>query len=104
MKKPDSIWIRLDKLFETTKPGMLTVALQLGATRAAFIAASVPEDKARAATEELAGYDNRLASIDSRVSVLTWRQPRPYHSDAGQRDRAMGEAGRHQRIARAVTH
>lgn len=48
------------------------MALQLGATRAAFLSAGVPEDKANAAAEELAGYDSRLAAIDSRLSVLLW--------------------------------
>jgi hypothetical protein len=55
------------------------MALQLGATTAAFIAAGAPEDKASAAAEELAGYDNRLASIDAkltgidaRLTMLTW--------------------------------
>lgn len=36
------------------------MAFQLGATRAAFLAANVPEDKAGAAAEELAGYDNQF--------------------------------------------
>jgi hypothetical protein len=55
------------------------VALQLGATRDAFLAAGVPPDKANAAAEELAGYDNRLAGMDARLSgiearlgILTW--------------------------------
>ncbi len=46
------------------------MALQLGATREAFIAAGTPPDKAAAAVEELAGYDNRLAGIESRLAVL----------------------------------
>jgi hypothetical protein len=48
------------------------MALQLGATRDAFLAAGVPADKADAASEELAGFDNRIAAIDSRLAVLTW--------------------------------
>jgi hypothetical protein len=40
------------------------MALQLGATRAAFLAAGVPTAQADAASEELAGYDNRLAGLE----------------------------------------
>jgi hypothetical protein len=39
------------------------VALQLGATRAAFLAAGVPEDKAAAASEELASYQSQFSSL-----------------------------------------
>lgn len=46
------------------------MALQLGATRDAFLAAGAPADKASAAAEELAGYDNRLSSIETRLAVL----------------------------------
>jgi hypothetical protein len=45
------------------------MALQLGALRDALISAGAPTDKA---TEELAGYETRLASIDMRLSLLTW--------------------------------
>jgi len=48
------------------------MALQLGALREALIDAGASEEKAKAAAEELAGYDNRLAAIDTRLSVLTW--------------------------------
>jgi len=48
------------------------MALQLGALRDALLEAGVSEDKARKAAEEMAGYENRLASIDTRLSVLTW--------------------------------
>jgi hypothetical protein len=48
------------------------MALQLGALRDALLAANVPSEKASAAAEEIAGYDNRLASMDARLSVLTW--------------------------------
>ena len=34
--------------------------------------AGASKEKATKAAEELAGYENRLASIDSRLSVLTW--------------------------------
>ncbi|HTI81800.1 MAG TPA: hypothetical protein VL614_15230 [Acetobacteraceae bacterium] len=48
------------------------MALQLGALREALIDAGATTDKADKAAEELAGYENRLASIDTRLSVLTW--------------------------------
>jgi hypothetical protein len=34
--------------------------------------ADVPDDSAIAAAEEVAGFENRLASIDARLTVLTW--------------------------------
>jgi len=34
--------------------------------------AGATEEKARKAAEILADYDSRLASIDTRLSVLTW--------------------------------
>lgn len=48
------------------------MALQLGALRDALISAGAPSEKADKAAEELAGYEIRLASIDSRLSVLSW--------------------------------
>lgn len=48
------------------------MALQLGALRDALIDAGASEAKADRAAEELAGYENRLASIDTRLAVLTW--------------------------------
>jgi hypothetical protein len=39
------------------------MAMQLGATRAAFIAAGVPEDKAAAASEELANYQSQFSGL-----------------------------------------
>ena len=48
------------------------MALQLGALRDALEDAGADPAKARAAAEELAGYENRLASMDTRLSVLTW--------------------------------
>ena len=45
----------------------------------ALIAAGTPDNKARAAAEELADFENRLASIDNRLagvggklSILIW--------------------------------
>jgi len=48
------------------------MALQLGALRDALIEAGATTAKADKAAEELAGYENRLASMDARLSVLTW--------------------------------
>ena len=48
------------------------MALQLGALRDALIDAGAKTEKADKAAEELAGYENRLASIDTRLTVLTW--------------------------------
>ena len=48
------------------------MALQLGALRKALLAANVPADQADAASEEVAGYDNRLAGVERSVAVLTW--------------------------------
>jgi hypothetical protein len=48
------------------------MALQLGALRDALEAAGADLARARAAAEEVAGYENRLASMDTRLTVLTW--------------------------------
>jgi hypothetical protein len=48
------------------------MALQLGALRDALMDAGATVDKANKAAEEVAGYESRLASIDTRLSVLTW--------------------------------
>jgi len=48
------------------------MALQLGALRDALIDAGAQPEKAAKAAEELAGYENRLSSIEARLSVLTW--------------------------------
>ena len=42
----------------------------LAKTYAAFKAAGAPEDDAIAAAEELADYENRLTSIDSRLALI----------------------------------
>jgi hypothetical protein len=44
------------------------MALMLSKTYDALLAAGAPEDKAREAAEELAGYESLLASIDNRLS------------------------------------
>ena len=48
------------------------MALQLGSLRTALLEAGASEEKADRAAEEVAGYENRLAAIETRVSVLTW--------------------------------
>jgi hypothetical protein len=48
------------------------MAMQAGASRSALIAAGASEEKAEKAAEEAAGFDTRLAGIETRVSVLTW--------------------------------
>ena len=48
------------------------MALQLGALRTALLDAGASEEKADRAAEEIAGYENRLSSIEARLSVLTW--------------------------------
>jgi hypothetical protein len=48
------------------------MALQLGALREALIEAGASPEKAAKAAEEVASYENRLASIEGRLQVLTW--------------------------------
>ena len=48
------------------------MALMLGKLHDALISANVPPDKAREAAEEVAGFENRLANIETKLSVLTW--------------------------------
>ena len=47
------------------------MALQLGALRDALIDAGAHADKADKAAEEVATYETRLASIDTRLTLLT---------------------------------
>lgn len=49
------------------------MALQLGALRAALRDAGASDELADRASEELAGYDSRLASIEYRLSLLQWQ-------------------------------
>jgi hypothetical protein len=44
----------------------------LSKTYDAFIAAGTPEDKARAAAEELAAYEARFVRIEQDLGVLKW--------------------------------
>ena len=38
----------------------------------ALVAAGAPDDKARAAAEELAGYESRFTKIETDLAVLKW--------------------------------
>jgi hypothetical protein len=44
----------------------------LSRTYEALLAAGSPEDKARAAAEELAGYESRFAKIETDLAALKW--------------------------------
>jgi hypothetical protein len=48
------------------------MAVMLLKTYDAFIAAGTPEDKARAAAEELAAYESRFVKIETDLAVLKW--------------------------------
>jgi hypothetical protein len=48
------------------------MALMMGRLYAALRAADVPDDKATAAAEEVAGFENRLATIESTLRLHTW--------------------------------
>jgi hypothetical protein len=48
------------------------MAIMLAKTYAAFKAAGVSEVEATAAAEEIAGYENRLAKIESDLLLLKW--------------------------------
>jgi len=48
------------------------MALMMGRLYAALRAADVPDDKAIAAAEEVAGFENRLATIESTLRLLIW--------------------------------
>ena len=57
------------------------MAMMLSKTYEAFRAAGAPDDKAREAAEEIAGFKNRLATIEADMKLLkwmlgsTWRSP-----------------------------
>jgi len=48
------------------------MALMLSKTYDALISAGAPEDKARAAAEELAAYETRFAKIETDLAVIKW--------------------------------
>ena len=48
------------------------MAMMLGALYKALLEGQVPEDAARRAAEEVAGYDSRLAKIEADLALLKW--------------------------------
>jgi hypothetical protein len=48
------------------------MALQLGALRDALLDAGATPAKADKASEEVAAYENRLASVESGLTLLKW--------------------------------
>jgi len=49
------------------------MAIMLGALYKALLEGhGISEETARAAAEEVVAYDSRLATIESKVTVLTW--------------------------------
>lgn len=46
--------------------------LMMSALYDALRSANVPDDVARKAAEEVAGYESRLSAIDQRLTVLPW--------------------------------
>ncbi len=48
------------------------MALMLSKTYDAFRAAGAPDDKAREAAEEIAGFEDRLTGIESDLKLLKW--------------------------------
>lgn len=48
------------------------MAILMGDLRAALVDAGASEDLANKAATEVATYEARLASVDSRLTLLTW--------------------------------
>ena len=48
------------------------MTVMLSRTYEALVAAGAPEEKARAAAEELAAYESRFAKIETDLAVLKW--------------------------------
>jgi phage shock protein A len=48
------------------------MAILMGDLRAALVNAGATEELANKAATEVATYEARLASVDSRLSLLTW--------------------------------
>ena len=74
--------LRRETRFGTTGRGELAagwrstvrcgMAMMLSKTYEALKAAGTPDDKARDAAEEIAGYDNRLVKIEADLTLLKW--------------------------------
>jgi hypothetical protein len=48
------------------------MAVMLSRTYDALVAAGAPEDKARAAAEELAGYESGFPKIETDLAIIKW--------------------------------
>jgi hypothetical protein len=48
------------------------MTVMLSKTYEALVAAGAPEEKARAAAEELAAHESRFAKIETDLAVLKW--------------------------------
>ena len=48
------------------------MTIMLSKTYDALKAAGAPDEKAREAAEEIAGYENRLAGIESELKLVKW--------------------------------
>jgi len=48
------------------------MALMMGKLYDALRAGSIPDEKAREAAEEVAGFETRLSGVEARLAVLTW--------------------------------
>lgn len=48
------------------------MALMMGNLYQALLDAQVPQDKAQKAAEEVASYDNRIASVEAKLNTLHW--------------------------------
>ena len=52
--------------------GTNVVPLMLGQLYAALRTANVPDDQARAAAEEVAGFDSRIGRIEGALNLMQW--------------------------------
>ena len=48
------------------------MALRMGALYDALLAAHVPEEDARKASEEVANYNDRISNVERDLTVLKW--------------------------------
>lgn len=48
------------------------MAIMLSKTYDALKAAGAPDDQAREAAEEIAGYENRLSGIEAELKLVKW--------------------------------
>ena len=48
------------------------MAMMLSKTYDALRAAGAPDDKAREAAEEIAGFENRLATMEADIKLIKW--------------------------------